>query len=44
MPFVLLFLVAVVSLKLLEYIPVWVWGLLIALFVVSVSAWVVKSR
>ena len=43
-PFVVLFLVAVVALKLLEYIPLWVWVLLVGLFIASVSAWVVRSR
>jgi len=44
LPFVVLFVVAVLALKLLSYIPVWVWVLLVVLFIASASAWVVKSR
>ena len=43
-PFVLLFLVALIAERFVSYIPLWCWALLIALFVASVSAWVVKSR
>jgi hypothetical protein len=42
-PFIIFFLAAFLALEILSHIPVWFWVLLIALFIVSVWAWVVKS-